>query len=52
MTIADKFERFLNFDRIDTHSARVRARAVYVMGRAGLPLHAKTIAPRHNFWPI
>jgi len=32
MTIADKFERFLNFDRIDTQSARVRARAVYVMG--------------------
>jgi len=32
MTIADKFEHFLNFDRIDTQSARVRARAVYVMG--------------------
>lgn len=32
MTITEKLEKFLNFDRIDSHSVRVRARAVYVMG--------------------
>lgn len=32
MTLIDRIETFLNFDRIQTHSVRVRARAVYVIG--------------------
>ncbi len=32
MQLLDKIERFLNLDRIESASVRVRARAVYVMG--------------------
>lgn len=32
MTLIEKVEQFLNFDRIETQSVRVRARAVYVIG--------------------
>lgn len=32
MTITERIEKYLNFDRIDSHSVRVRARAVYVIG--------------------
>ena len=31
-TAVERLEAFLNFDRIETHSVRVRARAVYVIG--------------------
>ncbi len=32
MTLVERLEKFLNFDRIESHSVRVRARAVYVIG--------------------